>query len=144
MSWIEAFPCAMQVFLQQDLDRSVKATHMMTTSVCHVWDRSRTGLNTSSQLGTFLGESEEPEALVHGLPWTDKGGFSDALDHMVGLLSAFNRTLSNILSIYSTPLSNLSIAPMILCLMYAQISHTHGSSCTYKFLPPVLSFNPKL
>ena len=46
-----------------DLDRSVKATHMVTAPVCHAWDRSGTCLDIPSQLGTFLGESGGPGTL---------------------------------------------------------------------------------
>jgi len=43
-----------------------------------VWDRSGTGLDTSSQLGTFLGESGRPGTLSRAVQlWTDKGGFAD-------------------------------------------------------------------
>ena len=45
-----------------------------------VWDRSGTGLDTPSQLGTFLGESGGPGTLHRAVQlWTDKGGFADAV-----------------------------------------------------------------
>ena len=60
------------------LDRSVKATYIVTIPECQCQVKSGTVLDTPSQLGTLLGESGEPGTLSRAVQlWTDKGGFAD-------------------------------------------------------------------